>query len=132
MGMKDIDYIHAKYVVKKFVSPEFSTRYYLVLSFLIALFPTSMLFVYVKNLIIPNMIKINTNGIFLSKNLHTKKSFMLKYLDIDSCSVDNEKTVLSYKQDKIIISSDCFDSEYKYNEFSTFLYSNYRATKQNV
>ena len=125
------------YVVKRYegrvpTTLEYSTNYYLILFYGTTAVPISCLYIFVRSRIIAKGIKVSSHGILVQKTIHSKKLVTIKYRDINNINITEDKVTIGHNYEEIILFSDCFDSLYEYNNFTSILDTNYKEIEKTV
>ena len=130
MALKDIDYIEIRHTGTGFrqVSPMFSTVYYLFFSIAPISFVIVIGYSCVKARFSSRIIKANRTGILLPR---PKMYKMLRYDEIDSLYISDEKIDIESKKNSIKIFENHFDNEFKFRELAYFIKNEYNKSKHN-
>ena len=121
MALKDIDYIYVRFSGIRYVSPEFSTMYYLFFSLAPIGFIIAIVYYCMKTWFAAKLIKVSQIGFFLPSPLKRKDNIILKYSEVTEIVVTTKKIHIQSKKGSFKISSNWFDNEIEFRNFSNII-----------
>jgi len=120
-AVKDIDYIYIRFSGIKYVSPEFSTMYYSLLSLAPLGFIVAIGYQCMKVWFSSKCIKVSQIGFLLPKPFKLKNNIILKYGEIKNILVTQKKIHIQSEKGSFQISSNWFDNEIEFIKFSNLI-----------